>query len=538
MEHGLPFSLAFISVYIGIVVSDLFVYALGRIAQKSAWLRTKIIGRRVEQTRSWLETNLMRTVAMCRLTPGLLFPTFVACGWFKLSVTRFATASMLSAVIYTPIALAVATIFGKNVLQHFGYWAWVVLFVLALVLTLRGALRTSWRKQPPRRLHTQTLELLHKHRQGTRRHHLGMPLLAKLARQVSHAEYIPSVVFYTPLVLHWLLLALRYRSLSLPTIANPCIETGGFWGESKDSCLRLVGEEHYHWVAPFVTIDKSNADATIDVTVALNKIADAGLVFPIVAKPNIGWQGYGVQLLADHEQLYEYISAYPQGERILFQHAVPYDGEAGVFYARLPGETEGKVFSLTLRYFPYVVGDGHSTLKELIQQHPRAGWKARYHLGTRPEHLGLGEQELLRIPAEAELARLAFIGSIRIGGLYRDARSLITSAMSNRFDAIARSMPEFYFGRFDVCFKSIERLQAGEDFSIIEINGAGSEAIHVWDPELPLTTMYRELFDAQSRMFAIAARNRARGIKPVGLQTFFKALVRQHRLIKSYPPSG
>jgi hypothetical protein len=78
-----------------------------------------------------------------------------------------------------------------------------------------------------------------------------------------------------------------------------------------------------------------------------------------------------------------------------------------------------------------------------------------------------------------------------------------------RVDAIAQSMPEFYFGGFDVrfaSFASMERLLQGEDLSIIEVNGAGAEAIYMWDPEL-------------------------------SLREFFAFTNRQNRLIRRYPPS-
>ena len=35
---------------------------------------------------------------------------------------------------------------------------------------------------------------------------------------------------------------------------------------------------------------------------------------------------------------------------------------------------------------------------------------------------------------------------------------------------------------------------AGRGFTAIEFNGGGSEAIHIWDPDLPLTQAYRDLF--------------------------------------------
>jgi hypothetical protein len=50
------------------------------------------------------------------------------------------------------------------------------------------------------------------------------------------------------------------------------------------------------------------------------------------------------------------------------------------------------------------------------------------------------------------------------------------------------------------------RLQADEDFRIIEINEAGSVAIHTWDPQLPLHSVCQELLRAQSLMFEIVIR--------------------------------
>ncbi len=133
--------------------------------------------------------------------------------------------------------------------------------------------------------------------------------------------------------------------------------------------------------------------------------------------------------------------------------------------------------------------------------------------------------------------RLAFIGSIRVGGLYQDARKEITPALSARFDAIARSMPAFHYGRFDIRFASLERLKEGEDFGIIEINGAGAEAIHVWDPDLSLGEVYRSLFDAVALMFKIGRLNRDRGVKPCSLWECLAYARRQHQLILRYPPS-
>jgi hypothetical protein len=114
----------------------------------------------------------------------------------------------------------------------------------------------------------------------------------------------------------------------------------------------------------------------------------------------------------------------------------------------------------------------------------------------------------------------------------------VTDALARRFDEIAASMPNFHFGRFDIRFDTLERLQAGEGFHIVGVNGAGAEAIHVWDPSLPLATVYRDLFEQQRLMFEIAAANRSRGFRPLSLMELIGYQRRQQRLLSTYPPSN
>jgi len=68
------------------------------------------------------------------------------------------------------------------------------------------------------------------------------------------------------------------------------------------------------------------------------------------------------------------------------------EGEAGVFYVREPHEAHGRILSLTLKYFPYVLGDGTSTLQQLILRDPRAGKLANIYL---PRFEG----RLMQVPA-------------------------------------------------------------------------------------------------------------------------------------------
>jgi hypothetical protein len=156
------------------------------------------------------------------------------------------------------------------------------------------------------------------------------------------------------------------------------------------------------------------------------------------------------------------------------QRYVPYAAEAAVLYARLPGEAKGRVLSLTLRYFPQVVGNGIHTVRQLIRNDARAQWKSSLHLRIDKAHRGVDPLDLGRTPARGEVVRIALIGNQPAGALYRDGSRHITPALDERFDAIARGMTEFHYGRFDLRFDTVERLMRAEDFAILEISGIGA----------------------------------------------------------------
>jgi membrane protein DedA with SNARE-associated domain len=538
VEHEAPVLPVAFAVFAGIVAGDWLVYGIGALARQFPLFRRWVGGDTAARSRRWMGDHLVTLVIAARLFPGpgVLFPTFAAFGGLGLPFWRFARASAVTAALYTPLVLLLVITYGVAVATRIGWAAWAVLAVV-----LMAALTGPW-TQRLSRWQWALLERIHLDVPATRWldrvTHRGMPRLVGLRAHASIAEHIPLPLFYVPLVLQWIGLGARYRSLMLPTIANPRIEMAGLFGESKVSYLDQVQGDERKWLAPYVSLVRGrDTAASADAEAALGLMSQAGLGFPIVAKPDIGWRGYGVRLVPDAEALRVYVDAFPADARFILQRNISYEGEAGVFYLRQPGEAEGRVPSLTLRYFPFVIGDGHSTVRELIRREPRARWKAHLHLGAR-EHRGLAAGQLERTPAAGEVLRLAFIGSNRVGGLYRDARAYITSELERRFDAISRAMPEFYFGRYDIRFASLERLQQGEDFSIIEINGAGAEAIHVWDPNMGLGEAYRTLFAYQADLFEIGARNRARGFAPASLRQFFGAIRKQRRLIRRYPPSS
>ena len=341
-------------------------------------------------------------------------------------------------------------------------------------------------------------------------------------------ERMPKWLICVPLVIQWIGLALRHGSITLPTVANPRITSGGLVGEGKLEYFEQMGPTALAATARHAGVADARhwSDAELNAMLARSRLA-----FPIVAKPDLGLCGYGVCKLESLHQLRAYAERFPDGETIVLQQYLGDEHEAGIFYARDPVSGQGRLIGLALRYYPRVAGDGVSTLGQLI----RADARAARVLGSPAHACAL---DLDAVPAAGQPVRLSTIGSTRVGGLYRDGGALITPELTRAIDAIARDMPEFHFGRFDVRFRSPQELAAGAGFTIMEVNGAGSEAIQAWDPEIGLVDGLRMIFAKQRLLFAIGAANRRRGTRPIGPLALMRLNRRQNRLIDQYPPSN
>ena len=207
---------------------------------------------------------------------------------------------------------------------------------------------------------------------------------------------------------------------------------------------------------------------------------------------------------------------------------IPHEGEAGLFYIREPGAAEGRITSITLKHAPYVVGNGRSTLRELILGDERAG---------RVPHLYLPRLEgrLENVPSQGERVRLVFAGNHCKGSIFEDGAAYNSAAMTEAIDRLARAMPDFHFGRIDVRYESIAALRRGTGFRVIEINGVTSEPTHIWDPETRLIDAWRSQFFHYGAAFRIGRANRARGFKTPNIPFMLQALRKQRRLLASYP---
>lgn len=343
-------------------------------------------------------------------------------------------------------------------------------------------------------------------------------------RSISSFEFWPGWLFYLPVVLFWAVLGLRYRSFTLPTAANPRVETGGLCGERKSTVLDQAGSSAARWIAPYAVF----VTGEDDVARAMLAMGTAALALPIVVKPNIGCNGTGVRLVESSERLAETLAAFPRGVELVLQALVTYEGEAGIFYVREPGAGSGRITSLTLKQAPVLIGDGHSSLAELILQDERSRQIPDIYM---PRLAG----RLDHVLQPGERFRLVFAGNHCKGSIFSDGCEDITRALTRRVDDIMKDIPDFHFGRMDVRFETRALLRSGEGFRIIEINGVGSEATHIWDRNTRLRAAYRDQFSHYRKAFEIGATMRGRGAVPTGVLELLAYWRLQRRLMASYP---
>ena len=522
----LSLPLATTAVYFGVVITDVGLYGLGYSASRFKWASRWIDGPKVKRAGEWMGPRLLSAVIMSRLLPWMLPPTFIACGFLRLPFKQFFWFASSTGAVWTAVVFGALLGFGNILMHHEVSWK-SGLVIAALVAVAVWKLRAISAQKS-----AATYAAIYGGGvgRGASLDASALPSIKEPAKpRICWFERLPAWMFYAPVVVMWLMLSLRYRSFTLPTAANPSFECGGLVGESKNQAMLQVGAEAVKWFAPHVLLTRSTATdrdgLAQDLQIALRTLKASALEFPVVAKPDRGHQGYGVRPIYCEAELLNYIDAFPRGETMVLQKLIALQHEAGVFYVRLPGERSGHIFSLNLSAPAQVVGDGKSNLRELILAAP---------LVARCRALQLAAQHarLDWVPQARETVVLAFARSLRLGATLTDGRQLVTPTMLARFDEIADGIKDFYFGRFDVRFERLDEFQRGENFQIVEVNGVGAEANHIWDANTTLRNAYKSLFAQYKLAFHIGHPNRQRGFQPVGARAVWHFFINQQRVLK------
>ena len=331
--------------------------------------------------------------------------------------------------------------------------------------------------------------------------------IKSVVHKIFHWEYWPFEIVNTPIFFVWCYYAARSKSFFFFNAANPSIKNGGFLMESKKEIYDIIPEKYIPKTLLFTKAD--------NIDFILKSISQKNINYPFIAKPDIGMKGLGVAKINTNKELEGYAQKVPIN--FLVQEYIAYNNEIGVFYYKYPNQNVGQISGIVYKEMLAIKGNGFSNMETLIKQNPRANFQLK------ALQLNYGDT-LKKVLALQEVFNLVPFGNHSRGAKFIDAKHLITPKLVNKINEICNNIPHFYFGRLDIKYNTIEDLEDGKNFSIIELNGAGSEPTHIYDPKHSLFFAWREISRHLNIQYKISTINNKKGHRYLsfneGLQMF------------------
>lgn len=260
--------------------------------------------------------------------------------------------------------------------------------------------------------------------------------------------------------------------------------------ESKKKIYDLLPQDSYPKTLFF--------SKTVSAADMCDTVAAFQFSWPLIAKPDIGMRGLRVQKLENEQDLIYYLKM--SQVDFLVQEFIHFENEIGIFYYRYPGEQNGYISGIVGKEFLSVKGDGTSTIKTLLKQDKRHILQMqsleKMYATNLNEILNPGEEKIL-VP----------YGNHARGAKFLDVGDMADEQLRQMIDGLCKKIPGFYFGRMDIRYNTIEELKLGKNFSIIELNGAGSEPTHIYDPGHSLFFAWKEIIRHWNILYRISIIN-------------------------------
>ena len=260
--------------------------------------------------------------------------------------------------------------------------------------------------------------------------------------------------------------------------------------ESKKSIYDMIPGKYYPGTLLF--------SAGTNPSEVIGSVKEFEFALPLIAKPDIGMKGLSVKKIGNVDELREY--ALSSKVDFLVQEYISYENELGIFYYRYPNESIGHISGIVKKEFLRVEGDGVSTIRQLILKDKRS-------ILQLPVLEKLYGPRLSQVLPEGTEELLVPYGNHARGAKFIDISYLADQELVDTIDRICKRVDGFYYGRLDIRYESWEALKRGERFSIVELNGAGSEPTHIYDPRHSIFRAWREIIRHWNILFQISRIN-------------------------------
>jgi hypothetical protein len=314
--------------------------------------------------------------------------------------------------------------------------------------------------------------------------------------KILHWEYWPTWLIYLPASFYYFYLCLKARNFHFYSAANPSIETGGMFFESKWDIYSQIPTA----LIPATILVKANTE----IEMVLETMKRERINFPCIVKPDRGEKGWLVTIVKDQQALTKFLLQHRVD--MLVQQKIDYPLEFGVFYCKLPGQESGFVSSIVEKQPLSVTGDGLHTISELIDQDDRSFLVKDTLMKANlfnPDAIPAAQEKLILMP---------FGNHIR-GAKFINRQDLITERVAAFFETVCAAIPDFYFGRMDVKCLRQDSLHTGEGLIIIELNGSGAMPGHILDPGFSYLKAQAVICNHMKWMYQIAVDNHQKGVR-------------------------
>lgn len=277
----------------------------------------------------------------------------------------------------------------------------------------------------------------------------------------SDRGYWVSKLFYYQSIVYGFIYSFRFLSPTFFSATNPALEYGGMFDDKKSDVYRLVPE----FFLPRMVLLTHVQDA-------ISEIGKAGLSYPMIIKPDIGFKGFMVTKVDNENQLKSILPKYGNIS-ILIQEFIDLEREFSILIYRYPKSGRIGVSSFIEKTFPTVTGDGQRTFEELIdnEENPflKKDWiKKKYAI------------DLNVVLDKDEVRRIDDIGNYSRGAGFHSMNHLINESLelwACRFMTLIKGID---FCRVDLKSDSVEDLLS-DKYLIVEVNGIKSEPLHTYD---------------------------------------------------------
>jgi hypothetical protein len=307
-------------------------------------------------------------------------------------------------------------------------------------------------------------------------------------------EYWPFHLIYAPVYPVWLWYCLGARSFFFFGASNPTIKNGGFLMESKKEIDRLIPAK-FKPLTLFFSVNTPGKKL-------IDTLKYHQMQYPLIIKPDIGMKGKAVIKVNNEKELLSAASQFTID--YIIQPFIHYPREVGIFYVRYPNEKEGRITGIVEKEFLTVIGDGVSSIKQLLYKKPR------HRLQIQILKKSFGSIMDIVLKSGEEKILVPYGNHVR-GSLFLDSTYKNSVQLQSVIDKASRLIRGFYFGRLDIRFNSFEELAEDKNWCIIELNGAGSEPTHMYDPKHSLFFAWKEITRHWKLLYEVSMQNKERG---------------------------